>query len=181
MEHVPWARDLARHLLAEPLPTRWAHVQGVGHTAEDIAHIVGADADLLICAAWLHDIGYAPDLNKAGFHPLDGARYLRDVEHVDERLIRLVANHTCALVEARNRGLADELAGEFPSPADFVLDALTFCDVTTSPTGQRMNLDQRLAEAFERYGDGHLVTVSLTEARTQLEASTSRVHAALGR
>jgi putative nucleotidyltransferase with HDIG domain len=181
VEHVPWARDLARDLLAEPLPTRWAHVQGVGHTAEDIAHIVGDDAELLICAAWLHDIGYAPDLNKAGFHPLDGARYLRDVERADERLIRLVANHSCALIEARNRGLADELAGEFPSAADLVLDALTYCDMTTSPTGAPTDLDQRLAEAFQRYGDGHLVTLSLAEARPLLEESASRVHAALGR
>ncbi|MFI5911574.1 HD domain-containing protein [Dactylosporangium sp. NPDC051541] len=181
MEHVPWAVDLARRLLAEPLPTRWAHVQGVGHTAEDIAHIAGDDAELLICAAWLHDIGYAPDLVKAGFHPLDGARYLRDVEHADERLIRLVANHSCALVEARNRDLADDLDAEFPSPADFLLDALTFCDMTTSPTGTPVNLEQRLAEAFERYGDGHLVTRSLTEARPQLQASTDRVLAALGR
>ncbi|WP_433609546.1 HD domain-containing protein [Dactylosporangium sp. CA-139114] len=181
MEHVPWARDLARHLLAEPLPTRWAHVQGVGHTAEEIAHIAGDDAEMLICAAWLHDIGYAPDLNMAGFHPLDGARYLRDVEHADERLIRLVANHSCALIEARNRGLADDLDSEFPSPADFLLDALTFCDMTTSPTGTPVNLEQRLAEAFARYGDGHLVTRSLTEARPQLQASTDRVLAALGR
>ncbi|MET7393524.1 HD domain-containing protein [Dactylosporangium sp. NPDC005572] len=179
MEHVPWARELASRLLAEPLPVRWAHVQGVGHTAEDIAHVVGDDAELLICAAWLHDIGYAPDLNKAGFHPLDGARYLRDVEQADERLIRLVANHSCALIEARNRDLAGDLASEFPSPADFVLDALTFCDMTTSPTGQRTKLDQRLEEAFQRYGDGHLVTRSLTEARPLLEGSVQRVRAAL--
>jgi hypothetical protein len=32
----------------------------------------------------LHDIGYAPDLVKSGLHPLDGARYLREVAHADE-------------------------------------------------------------------------------------------------
>jgi hypothetical protein len=163
------------------LPVRWAHVQGVGGKAEDIAHVVGDDAELLVCAAWLHDIGYAPSLATAGFHPLDGARYLRDVEKADERLVRLVANHSCALVEARNRGLAGDLAREFPSPADFVLDALTYCDMTTSPTGTAVDLDERLNEAFQRYGDGHLVTRSLTEARPLLEGSASRVHAALGR
>ncbi|MFF5233907.1 HD domain-containing protein [Dactylosporangium sp. NPDC000521] len=179
MEHVRWARDVAGRLLAEPLPTRWAHVQGVGHTAENIAQVVGDDAELLVCAAWLHDIGYAPNLNKVGFHPLDGARYLRDVEHADDRLTRLVANHSCALIEARYRDLDGDLAQEFPSPADFVLDALTFCDMTTSPTGARVDLDERLSEAFERYGDGHLVTRSLTEARPQLMASLQRVGAAL--
>lgn len=153
----------------------------MGHTAENIAQVVGDDAELLISAAWLHDIGYAPDLNKVGFHPIDGARYLRDVEHADERLIRLVANHSCALIEARNRDLGDALAEEFPSPADLVLDALTFCDMTTSPTGARVDLEKRLNEAFQRYGDGHLVTRSLTEARPLLEASLQRVGAALYR
>ena len=33
--------------------------------------------DDLVAAAWLHDIGYAPELVETGFHPLDGARYLR--------------------------------------------------------------------------------------------------------
>lgn len=34
------------------------------------------DRDLLVAAAWLHDIGYAPELRDTGFHPLDGARHL---------------------------------------------------------------------------------------------------------
>jgi hypothetical protein len=179
VEHVRWAYDLARRLLAEADPNRWAHVQGVGDRAESIAHVVGDDADLLIRSAWLHDIGYSPALNKAGFHPLDGARYLRDVEGADERLVRLVANHSCALIEADHRGLADELAMEFPSPVDFVLDALTYCDMTTSPTGRVVDLDERLREAAERYGPEHLVTRSLAEARPSLVGSIRRVQEAL--
>ena len=30
------------------------------------------------CAAWLHDVGYAPSLVETGLHALDGARFLRD-------------------------------------------------------------------------------------------------------
>ncbi len=48
-----------------------------------------------------------------GFHPLDGARYLR-MKNVDERLVRLVAHHSCALCEARERGLETDLTTEFP-------------------------------------------------------------------
>ncbi|WP_406239339.1 hypothetical protein [Nocardia sp. NBC_01009] len=29
-------------------------------------------------AAWLHDIGYAPDIARIGFHPVDGAEFLRE-------------------------------------------------------------------------------------------------------
>ncbi len=55
-----WAEDLVQALLQEPLPRRWAHVQGVAARARSLAPVLGADADLLQAAAWLHDIGYAP-------------------------------------------------------------------------------------------------------------------------
>jgi putative nucleotidyltransferase with HDIG domain len=78
-----WAQHLARALLQEPLPRRWAHVQGVAARARSLAPVLGADADLLEAAAWLHDIGYTPDLATTGLHQLDGARYLRDTQHTD--------------------------------------------------------------------------------------------------
>jgi len=52
-----WAEHLAQVLLQEPLPRRWAHVQGVAARARGLAAVLGADADLLEAAAWLHDIG----------------------------------------------------------------------------------------------------------------------------
>ena len=80
-----------------------------------MAPVLGKDADLVEAAAWLHDIGYSPDLVGTGFHPLDGARYLRDAWRASPLLCRLVANHTGALIEAEERGLAEELAAEFPA------------------------------------------------------------------
>ena len=57
---APWAEQLARELLQGSLPRRWAHVQGVATRACSLAPVLGADADLIEAAAWLHDIGYAP-------------------------------------------------------------------------------------------------------------------------
>lgn len=57
-----------------------------------------------------------------GFHPLDGARYLRSVGAPD-RVVNLVAHHSCALVEAQLRGLADELV-EFEDEQSPLRDAL---------------------------------------------------------
>ena len=71
---------------------------------------VADDRALLVAAAYLHDIGYAPELEDTGFHPLDGARWLR--AHGHERLAGLVAHHSGA-VRGGARGLADALA-EFP-------------------------------------------------------------------
>ena len=75
-----WAERLARTLLERALPRRWAHVQGVAARARGLAPTLGADAELLEAAAWLHDIGYLPELAQTGMHGLDGARYLRDVQ-----------------------------------------------------------------------------------------------------
>ena len=169
------AHDIARSLLEEPLPRRWAHVQGVAGTARTLCPVLGRNADLLVAAAILHDIGYAPSLAATGFHPLDGARYLRDAEHADAILCRLVAHHSCAIIEAEERGLASELAREFkPAPRDLA-DALIYCDMTTGPDGQRMPIGQRLADIRARYGPGDVVTRALARSAPQLEAATSRV------
>ncbi|MYU16559.1 HD domain-containing protein [Streptomyces sp. SID8361] len=93
-----WAYELAGELLSASLPRRWAHTQGVAACAQMLAPLVGANAEVLESAAVLHDIGYAPPLVNTGFHPLDGARYLRDTHAADERIVRLVANHTYALL-----------------------------------------------------------------------------------
>jgi predicted hydrolase (HD superfamily) len=81
--------------------------------ALSLAPILGNETDKLTAAAYLHDIGYSPELVDTRFHPLDGARYLRDVAQADETLCRLVAHHSCAVNEATERGLFDELNAEF--------------------------------------------------------------------
>ena len=117
------------------MPRRWAHTQGVAARARTLAPILGDEADLIEAAAWLHDIGYSPALAATGFHPLDGARYLREVQVDGDVLCRLVANHSCAIIEARQRGLANELSNEFPRVDPALEDALTYCDMTTAPDG----------------------------------------------
>ena len=72
---VAWS--LARELLADPLPRRWRHSQGVCKAATLVGPHVTEDNELLSRAAVLHDIGYAPPLVETGFHAIDGARYLR--------------------------------------------------------------------------------------------------------
>jgi hypothetical protein len=141
-----WAQQLARTLLQEPLPRRWAHVQGVAARARSLAPVLGPDAGLLEPAAWLHDIGYAPGLTATGFHPLDGARYLRDTEHADIMLCRLAAHHTCAIIEAEERGLAGILSLEFEPAPQELSSVLTYCDITTSPDGEHVSARLRLAE-----------------------------------
>lgn len=170
MNLAGWGEEIARKNLEIPLPRRWAHSQGVAARARRLAPVLGQDAELVQAAAWLHDIGYAPELEVTGFHPLDGARYLRDVQHAGPLLCCLVAHHSFALVEAAERGLAGVLAAEFPLPSDLLLAALTYCDLTTSPDGDRVSITWRLAEIRARYGPGHPVTRGLDRTRPQVAA-----------
>jgi HD superfamily phosphodiesterase len=174
MSQARRAAQLARKLLEVPLPRRWAHVQGVAARARSLAPILGDDADLLEAAAWLHDIGYSPRLADTGFHPLDGARYLRDVKHADPTLCRLVAHHSCAILEADERGLADVLSSEFPSPDPKLNDALAYCDMTTTPTGGVVSVHDRLSEIVERYGPQDVVTKFIRRAEQELVSSVAR-------
>jgi putative nucleotidyltransferase with HDIG domain len=175
-----WAWQVARSELAEPLPRRWAHSQGVARAAMEFAAQLGRDGDLLVAAAILHDVGYAPRLAETGFHPLDGARFLRDAHSADDRLARLVANHTFALLEADERGLRAELESEFPILDDpLFVDALTFCDMTTTPDGTRTPAPDRIAEIVNRYGPDTLVGRFIERATPEILAAVGRAEQTL--
>jgi hypothetical protein len=152
---VRWAASQAEIRLA-PLGRRLIHVQRVGRRAAEIGPVVvGPDAAVLTAAAYLHDIGYAPELAATGFHPLDGARFVRDQGFPE--LAMLVAHHTGARNEAALRGV-DDLLREFPYENLLLLRALTYCDLTIGPGGSRNNVDDRVAEIQNRYGPDHVVS-----------------------
>ncbi|MFJ6883969.1 HD domain-containing protein [Streptomyces californicus] len=175
-----WATHIARAELSCTLPRRWAHTQGVAHRAAEVSQVLNQDANLLVAAAMLHDIGYAPRLAVTGFHPLDGARFLRDEHRADERLVRLVANHSFALLEAEERGLREELATEFPLLDEpLLVDTLVYCDMTTTPDGDRTTAQDRVAEIRSRYGDDSVVGRFIRRAAPEIFASVERVEAAL--
>ncbi|MFC8046530.1 HD domain-containing protein [Nocardia sp. NPDC057353] len=150
------------------LPRRLAHVVGVAEQAAR-ATAVADDPALLVAAAWLHDIGYAPALARLGFHPIDGAVFLRD-RGADERLCGLVANHSCACVEARRRGLTID----WPDEDTALRDALWWADMTTTPAGEVTDVRQRIAEVQERYGPNHVVAQSVAEAAPRLIGAADR-------
>jgi hypothetical protein len=161
-----WAARHAEELLAT-LGGRWGHVRGVARQAGRVAVILPPeDRDVLIAAAYLHDIGYAPSLTETGLHSLDGARHLRTLEL--ERLAGLVAYHSGSRGEAELRGLLAELA-EFHDEASATSMALTYCDMTTSGSGEVIAYGERVADVERRYGPEHLVARSVRRARPEVE------------
>ncbi|MEU4343104.1 HD domain-containing protein [Nocardia sp. NPDC023852] len=164
---VTWASQLAYDNLVG-MSRRWQHVQGVAQHAQQAVGIVD-DFSLLLAAAWLHDIGYAPSIRRTGFHPVDGAEFLQR-QGAPVRLCALVANHSCARIEARNR----DIEIDWPDEQSVIRDALWWADITTTPTGETTDVRSRIAEVCERYGPDHVVSRSVTEAAPELIEAAER-------
>jgi putative nucleotidyltransferase with HDIG domain len=147
-------------------------VQGVAGKAEQVAASLSLDGQALVAAAWLHDVGYAPDVIDTGFHPLDGACYLAG-RGAPKRVVNLVARHSYAILEAELRGVGRWLAA-FSDEGGALRDALWYCDLTTSPDGEPVGAGQRIGEIKERYGPGDIVTRFITEGESELLAAVER-------
>lgn len=131
-----------------------------------------------MAASLLHDIGYAPDLVDTGFHAIDGARFLRDID-APARLVGLVAHHSCAVLEAELRGLTAELAeftDEGPTP---VRDALWWADMTITPDGELTTVAERVREIEHRYGPDDIVSCFVRWAWPELLAAVERTQGRL--
>src|SRR5579884_1769480 len=162
---INWAASVAEYYLA-PLGNRWLHVQGVAEKARKVSRAFPEEEGIvLVAAAYVHDIGYAPQLKKTDFHPLDGAYYLRSSGY--SRLASLVAHHSEAIFEARLRGLGAAL-NEFPREYSPIADALTYCDQTVGPTGKAVTLEERVNEVLSRYRQTDVVVQALHQSISSL-------------
>jgi hypothetical protein len=171
------AAALAGHFVA-PLGRRWLHVQAVTARAVELSAVLPDDERWeLVSAAWLHDIGYSPQIGHTRFHPLDGARYLRE-QQWPERIVNLVAHHSGARFEAIERGLADDLAA-FPFEECPAHDALATADLTTGPGGEPLTYDQRVTDILDRYPEHDAVHRAWVKAAPILRGAVQRTEALL--
>ncbi|HEX6360274.1 HD domain-containing protein [Actinophytocola sp.] len=175
-----WAWLTARRLLARELPRRWAHTCGVARRAQLIAPAYPAEErDVLVAAAWLHDIGYASPVAVTGLHQLDGASYLVG-RGVSFRVGALVAHHAGAAAVADLVDLADGLA-VFDDEESPVRDALWYCDMTTGPDGRAVTFDERMAELRRRRSATDPVVRALEVNESERAAAVRRTEEHLRR
>jgi hypothetical protein len=126
-----------------------AHVLTAGRVAARLGLLFDrGTADLLVVAATLHDIGYSARIRRTGFHPLDGAAFLL-AEGYPPVLARLVANHSLAPMHAG--GLRGELGERFPPLPGLLAEALAYADMHSSPSGQLIRAEHRLADIAARH------------------------------
>lgn len=169
-----WAAETAEGLLS-PLGRRWQHVKAVARLADVVGVALGpGEHGTLRAAALLHDVGYAPTLAVTGFHPLDGGRFVRDQGY--EEISRLVAHHSGARYEATLRGF-HYFEDEFPFLDSALDQALTYCDLTTSPAGDRVTLEERVQEIAQRYGAEHTVSRAVNACFPEFERARQATEA----
>ncbi|GIE75361.1 metal-dependent phosphohydrolase, HD subdomain protein [Actinoplanes philippinensis] len=143
------ARSVAASLIGDS-GNRWKHTAGVAERAAELAARLDLDPDVLVAAAWLHDIGYAEPIALTGFHPLDGAVHL-SAEGWPARIAGLVAYHSGARFVGAARGFGEQLAA-FPDERSLMADALTYADQTVGPAGARVDTETRYTEMLHRQG-----------------------------
>jgi putative nucleotidyltransferase with HDIG domain len=175
---MPFGIDAARCLAATLLThgsEAWQHARTTARRAEQVCAVVGpVDRDVLVCAAWLHDVGLSPDaVRRTGFHPLDGAWLLRDAGW-PERIVALVAHHGEARVTAAALGLEPDLL-PFRREEGPLTDALVYADMAAGPDGRRMSLRERLDDIDRRHADDPAAVRAAWERRRQaLVAAVTR-------
>ena len=120
------------------------------------------DSDLAYRAALLHDIGYVKELQKIGFHPSDGAQFLR--EHKHPELADLIEGHSCSPEEAILLG------HRAISPSENIIAKLiTYWDMRVKQGGQIVSYKERLDDILSRYGETSLVARANLQAKPRLE------------
>ena len=143
--------------------------------ARRIPHSRGSE---VVAAAWLHDIGYAPQIQRTGFHPLDGALFLMAGDW-PERVIRLVAHHSLASLEAPFYGVGHHL-GVIEAVTGPDADILVSADLDGGSGEPAPTVEERLALMRVRDEELGLVPVDVREARyAGLRAAHARVEATL--
>ncbi len=162
----------------EDLHPRWEHLSAVGELADVLAVWTGRVPAHVVAAAWLHDIGYAPDLVCTGFHPLDGAWFLQSLGYPPE-VVSLVGWHSAAEREAHYLGLSRDLL-RLGRPEQADLDLVTMFDLVTGPHGDLTRVEDRIQEVLQRHGPGTVVFEGMSRSRQYLFGCAGRSRARLG-
>lgn len=169
------AARLAAEILGD-VGTRLSHVLRAGRIASQLSGLFDEEEGrLLVAAATLHDIGYAPPIAQTGFHPLDGALYLT-AQGYSRRLAGLVAHHSLSYLNAPAHGIAD-LEAIFPRESGMLADALMYADMHSAPDGSQIPGEQRLADIASRHSYP-ATPQRLSEIRAALERVASAARAA---
>lgn len=148
-----------------PKLNRYHHVLGVVDRMKELIERINLPYEwkpLLIQTAYLHDVGYCEQLNQYNFHPLDGAIFTQEMGF-PKPVVSAVLFHSDAYTSVKhtrpdlletysfNQSLLDETDHLF-------IELITYCDIQTSPMGEKITLEERVQDVIRRYGEDHEVS-----------------------
>ncbi|WP_124727099.1 HD domain-containing protein [Staphylospora marina] len=174
--------DELSRFLPENSP-RYRHILGVARCMEEVfprLDLPRSWKEELVTACLLHDIGYAPELAGHRFHPLDGAVFARE-RGFSKSVVATVLFHSCADDQARLTRpnlypVYLKNASRLNQRDRLFIDLVTYCDLHTSPVGERFTLDERVREVVDRYGPDHPVSRFMVKHRPVYEETIRRVN-----
>lgn len=164
--------QLLRHTFVHE-ESRLLHVLKVAEKVAESSQALVRNGIELSCdsayrAALLHDIGYAEPLRDSGYHPIDGARYLR--RRQEPLLAELIECHSNAPEFALLSNLGRITVSLHP-----IADLITYWDVRVKQGGQVVSYEERLADIRKRHGAESLVWRAHELANPRIEILNARV------
>lgn len=162
-------------------PDRLQHIlvvaDRVRQSARDLNElglVPAVDEVTAFCAALVHDIGYIESLRDTGFHPVDGASFLRARGFTS--LADLIVGHSTAPEEATLRGLPPVIVSEDP-----IAKLLTYWDMQTGPSGEILTFEQRMADILSRHGEHSVVGQAMVAGAVRIRDIIDQVNRLLQR
>lgn len=169
MKTIEEAKQLVDTLLADNL-NRTAHIYGVVSIVKDLCVQYGLseeETNLAIQSAYLHDIGYAEDLNLNNFHAVDGFEFLKKNGWHD--VVSMVAlHHTYSgLLAKMSREDLTHYYSKYPLTEEFMkyFFIVTEADLQTSGKGITVSFEERIADIQDRYGAVNVITKHILEVQ----------------
>lgn len=156
-------------------PKRLSHIQVIARNVRESALRLmksgvapNLDPDLAYCAALLHDVGYLDEIRLTGFHPRDGAEFLRRSGFSD--LADLIEGHSCSPEEARLLNQPTPVLSDHP-----IAQLISYWDMRVKQGGEVVTYAARLDDILARYGAESLVGRANLDARPRLERLFAQV------
>lgn len=162
--------ELARLLLVKT--TRWPHTSAVGTLGIQWLR-QGRIPRVVAQAAWLIDIGHAPELATTGVPAADGARFLAR-RRFSPFVVSLVGHHIGAMLEGHELQPPADIA---PPPRDLA-DALTALDLSIDSDGFEVDPCARIEAILKVFPTYHPTHRTITAAKAGLLAACARARAA---
>ena len=128
------------------------------HLAE-LNQLTDTDRDLLLQAAYLHDVGYSEVIKFCDYHPVDGFTYLRaNSWSKDVQLLTLHHTFSNTLAEMSRTDLTSEYRlNPLPYHLTHLFNLLTTADMTSDGKGNIVTIAERVKDVGERHGTDSIV------------------------